>query len=141
MKILEKIGLALLGAAAIIAIVALRSGGVGGVFNQQLIYSGMTNATSSIGTTATTVLSGTVFSTYARITNTTQNDISCYAENATVASSTIVVGGGISIGRAATTTAAGEPNVCFGAAPGCIPYVGQVNCIASVTTTVGLTYK
>lgn len=115
---------------------------IGTVGDQSVYYSGFTNATTSIGrASATTVFSGTAFSVYARITNTTQNDISCYVQSATAASSTVVVGAGIPIGRAATTTFSGESSVCFGAAAGCIPYVGQINCIASVTTTVALISK
>lgn len=101
----------------------------------------MTNGTTSISSIAvTTVFTAGSFNNYAKISNTSGNDISCYLESATAASSTLVAGAGITIGRVSSTFS-GEPSVCFGYGTGCIPYVGRVNCKASATTTVGLIYN
>lgn len=113
---------------------------LGNVSNQPVFFT-MTNATTSVSRIAvTTVFSAGSFNNYARITNTSGNNISCYLETATAASSTLAAGAGITIGRVSSTFS-GEPSVCFGYAPGCIPYVGKVNCKATVTTTGGLIYN
>lgn len=117
---------------------------VGNIATTPIIYSGMTNSTTSIArANVTTVFTGSgtgSFSIYARISNPSNNSISCYAESATAASSTLTLNNGISFGSLFTSTST-EGSICFGATAGCIPYVGQVNCIASQTSTVGITYK
>lgn len=113
---------------------------VGAVVNQPLLTS-MTNATTSIGRVPTRVFDRDTFHTYARISNTGPNEISCYLESATAASSTLVQGAGLLFGANSSTPYKGEPNICFGAAPGCVPYIGAVNCVMNVTTTVGIIYN
>jgi len=113
---------------------------LGNVASQPVVFT-MSNATTSVSSNSvTTVFSAGSFINFAKITNTSANDISCYLESATAASSTLVAGAGITIGRVSSTFS-GEPSVCFGYAAGCIPYVGKVNCKASATTTGGLIYN
>lgn len=115
---------------------------MGGTSGPSIFYTA-TNATTSISTYGTKVFTDIQFSTYARITNPTVNLISCYLENKTIASSTIVSGGGILIGNASSTAAVsgGQNSVCFGSSSPCIPYIGAINCIATATSTVAITYK
>lgn len=112
----------------------------GAAVNQQVFFSGVTNGTSTINVTPTTVFSSSAYNLFARISNPNPSTISCYLEATTSTSSTLIAGAGTNIG-AASTTFSGQNSVCFGYAEGCIPYIGKVNCVSAVTTTVGVTYK
>jgi hypothetical protein len=90
-----------------------------------------TNSSTTVNTTSTQVLDG-LWSTYARITNTAANLVTCFMDNKTAASSTVTANTGIML----FASSSARSQLCFGKGPDCIPYVGKVNCLANATGVV-----
>lgn len=105
---------------------------------------GTTIATSTVNTTSTQVIAAG-WTNYARIQNPGTSTVSCTLDNLTAASSTAAANKGVIIGpggilQNAVASSTVSPTVpssaCFGPYPGCIPYVGALNCVANVATPV-----
>lgn len=95
---------------------------------------GTTNASVIVNRSSTQVLPPT-WSQYARISNNGTSTISCSADGQTAASSSVTSSVGIII----TPITGGIHKVSFGNGSD-VPYIGSVNCVATVSTTVGVIY-
>lgn len=110
----------------------------GASFSPVFMSNMVVSATSTVGPTSVTTVVPAGYSQFAEITNNSAAVVWCTLDNAKAASSSAALGMGVKLG-AVSTTYSGEIYQSFGA-QGNINYVGAINCVSAVSSTLAVVY-